>query len=180
VKNRNNLECALSEAAYLTGLERNAEVVRMASYAPLFANTEAWQWTPNLIWVDSLRLSCTPNYYVQQMYARNRGDVILPVEMDAGSAKLYASAVRDNQTGEVILKVVNARDAVADVQLNFAGLTKVAPQGLVTVLTGALHDENTVGKADKVRPVETRLNLAGPMFTYAFPAHSFTVLRLGH
>jgi alpha-L-arabinofuranosidase len=77
-KNRNNLECALAEAAYLTGLERNADVVRMASYAPLFANAEAWQWTPDLIWVDSLRVYGTPSYYVQQLFSLNRGDTVLP------------------------------------------------------------------------------------------------------
>jgi alpha-L-arabinofuranosidase len=82
-KNRNNLECALSEAAYMTGMERNADVVRMASYAPLFANTQAWQWTPDLIWVDSLRVLPTANYYVQQMYMHNRGDVVLPTTNDA-------------------------------------------------------------------------------------------------
>jgi alpha-L-arabinofuranosidase len=64
-KNRNDLECALAEAAYMLGLERNADVVRMASYAPLFSNTEAWQWTPDLIWVNSQNVSLTPNYYVQ-------------------------------------------------------------------------------------------------------------------
>ena len=78
-KNRNNLECALAEAAYMTGLERNADVVRMASYAPLFAHVDAWQWTPDLIWVDNLRVLATPNYYVQQLFSRNRGDVVLPV-----------------------------------------------------------------------------------------------------
>ncbi|MEO9112322.1 MAG: alpha-L-arabinofuranosidase C-terminal domain-containing protein, partial [Lacunisphaera sp.] len=65
VKNRNNFECALSEAAFLTGLERNADVVRMASYAPLFAHVDAWQWTPNLIWTDNLHTLRTVNYYVQ-------------------------------------------------------------------------------------------------------------------
>jgi alpha-L-arabinofuranosidase len=80
-KNRNNLECALSEAAYLTGLERNADVVRMASYAPLFAHVEGWQWTPNLIWTDNLRVYGTPNYYVQQLFSLNRGDVVLPVTL---------------------------------------------------------------------------------------------------
>lgn len=82
-RNRNNFECALSEAAYMTGLERNADVVRMASYAPLFANADAWQWTPNLIWTDSLRIKGTPNYYVQQLFSTNRGDVIIPVTNDA-------------------------------------------------------------------------------------------------
>ncbi len=77
--NRNNWDCALAEAAYMTGLERNADVVRMASYAPLFANVDAWQWTPDLIWCDTLRVYGTPNYYVQQLFSRNRGDVVLPV-----------------------------------------------------------------------------------------------------
>jgi alpha-L-arabinofuranosidase len=82
-KNRNNLECALSEAAFMTGIERNADIVRMASYAPLFAHVDAWQWTPNLMWVDNLRVVATPNYYVQQLFSHNRGDIVLPVTNDA-------------------------------------------------------------------------------------------------
>jgi len=82
-RNRNNLDCALAEAAYMTGLERNADVVRMASYAPLFANAEAWQWVPDLIWADSLQVYGTVNYYAQEMFMHNRGDVILPTANDA-------------------------------------------------------------------------------------------------
>jgi Alpha-L-arabinofuranosidase len=80
-ENKNNLECALSEAAYMTGMERNADVVTMASYAPLFAHIDGWQWTPNLIWTDNLRVQPTPNYYVQKLFSVNRGDVVLPVEL---------------------------------------------------------------------------------------------------
>jgi alpha-L-arabinofuranosidase len=82
-KNRNSLETALAEAAFMTGLERNADVVHMASYAPLFAHVDGWQWTPDLIWVDNLRVLRTPNYYVQQLFSRNRGDVVLPVSSDS-------------------------------------------------------------------------------------------------
>src|SRR5277367_3596496 len=109
-KNRNTLLCALGEAAYMTGLERNADVVRMASYAPLFANTEAWQWTPDLLWVDSLRVCATPSYYVQQLFSRNRGDEILPLELTGigtsgeGVQDLYASATHDDKSGDTILK----------------------------------------------------------------------------
>jgi len=80
-KNRNNLECALAEAAYMTGMERNADVVRLSSYAPLFGHIDAWQWTPNLIWCDNLRIYGTPNYYVQLLFSRNRGDLVLPVAL---------------------------------------------------------------------------------------------------
>src|SRR6266576_950224 len=114
VNNRNNWECALSEAAFMIGLERNAAVVRMSSYAPLFAHEDAWQWRPNLIWCDNRRVFGTPNYYVHQLFSRNRGDAVLPVKLElpvsASSAtpKLFASATRDEATGEIILKLVNA------------------------------------------------------------------------
>jgi alpha-N-arabinofuranosidase len=79
--NRNNLRCALAEAAFLTGIERNSDVVVMSSYAPLLANVDAWQWTPDLIWFNSLQAYATPSYYVQQLFSRNRGDLVLPVEI---------------------------------------------------------------------------------------------------
>ncbi|MCA9234644.1 MAG: carbohydrate binding domain-containing protein [Planctomycetales bacterium] len=80
--NRNSLRCALGEAAFLTGIERNSDVVTMSSYAPLFGHEDAWQWRPNLIWFDNLQSYATPNYYVQQLFSRHRGDVVLPVEID--------------------------------------------------------------------------------------------------
>lgn len=91
VANRNNWECALSEAAFLTGAERNAEVVRMASYAPLFAHVDAWQWTPDLIWIDNLRTLRTANYFVQQQFMHHRGDVVLPVELSGDPAPATAT-----------------------------------------------------------------------------------------
>jgi alpha-L-arabinofuranosidase len=84
VENKNNWDCALSEAAFMTGMERNADVVRMASYAPLFGHVDGWQWTPNLIWADNLRSYGTPNYHVQALFAQNRGDVVLPVKLETG------------------------------------------------------------------------------------------------
>ncbi len=85
VDNKNNWECALSEAAFMTGMERNADVVRMASYAPLFGHVDGWQWTPNLIWADNLRSYGTPNYHVQSLFAQNRGDAVLPVKLESGA-----------------------------------------------------------------------------------------------
>lgn len=179
-KNRNNLECALAEAAYLTGLERNADVVRMASYAPLFANTEAWQWTPDLIWVDSLNVSLTPNYFVQQLFSCNRGDEVLPTQVsDATAQKLFASAVHDDRTGEVVLKVVNDGASDASVEIKLAGAASVDPSAKATVLTGAnLHDENRIGQPGGVKPVESSLVISGNDFTHSFAPWSLTVLRV--
>ena len=353
-KNRNNLECALAEAAYMTGLERNADVVHMASYAPLFAHVDAWQWTPNLIWCDNLRVYGTPNYYVQQLFSRNRGDVVLAVDLagaelpstpsgrvglgtfqttaefkdvrvmrgdqtllnsnfangapewsgaghrwtvcdgayqqtDPGApasvfagdtswsdytlslkarklggaegfwifvrqngpenyivwnlggrgnqshvllfhlgqqdqfvsqvpgtidtgrwydvkiqlkgAKLdcyldgklvqsaevpppqiqclYASAVRDEKTDEVILKVVNPGDEVGETQIHLAGLANVASEVKAITLTGANPgDVNSLDHPLAVAPAESTFNVTGPRFGYRFPQLSMTVLRI--
>ena len=184
-KNRNNLECALAEAAYLTGLERNADVVSMASYAPLFGNLEAWQWTPNLIWVDSLRVYGTPDYYVQQLFSCNRGDEILPVELTGtetspgGIQNLYASAVHDDQTGEVILKVVNPGPAETTARISLTGVTQVEAQARVTVLTGGNPNAvNSMATPQAVFPMESKISDAAANFSHNFPARSMTVLRI--
>ncbi|HEX3628071.1 MAG TPA: alpha-L-arabinofuranosidase C-terminal domain-containing protein [Verrucomicrobiae bacterium] len=184
VKNRNNLECALAEAAYMTGMERNADVVRMASYAPLFANTEAWQWTPDLIWVNSLNVCETPNYYVQQLFSCNRGDEVLPAQLagietsDSGIQNLYGSATRDDQAGEIILKVVNPRDEEQKVRIVLADAKDVLSDATEFVLSGPPTAENTMDQPKQISPVESSIRNAGNRFTCAFAPNSFTVLRI--
>ncbi|HTL72168.1 MAG TPA: alpha-L-arabinofuranosidase C-terminal domain-containing protein [bacterium] len=180
INNRNNLDCALSEAACMTGLERNGDVVQMASYAPLFAHVDGWQWKPDLIWVNNLQSYGTPNYYVQKLFANNPGDVTVPLKLDAPSgAKLFASATRDKASGELILKVVNGGSSPADVKLDLAGVKKVASKAAVSTLTsGSVQDENSFTEPKKVFPKESKLKISAPQFSYTFPANSLTVLRL--
>ncbi|HEY1663008.1 MAG TPA: alpha-L-arabinofuranosidase C-terminal domain-containing protein [Verrucomicrobiae bacterium] len=182
-RNRNNLDCALSEAAYLTGLERNADVVRMASYAPLFGHADAWQWTPNLIWVDNLRIYGTPNYYVQQLFSLDRGDVVLPTQVtgtrksSSGVENLYASAVHDDRKREIILKVVNPSDRpiISTINLQNVSLTGV---GSETVLAGSsLDDVNSFDEPIKVAPKTQAFKTRRPTFKHTFPRFSMTVLR---
>ena len=98
-------------------LERNADVVTMSSYAPMFGHVEGWQWTPNLIWFDNLRSYGTPNYYTQKMFSSNRGTTLLPVLLNGstknGQGDLFAVASLDERSGEVILKVVNVNGGAA-------------------------------------------------------------------
>ncbi len=185
VKNRNTVECALAEAAYMTGLERNADVVRMASYAPLFANTEAWQWTPDMIWVNSLDIYETPDYYVQQLFSLNRGDNVLPAQLDGietssdGIQNLpHASAARDEHAGDIILKIVNPGDAAQDVRLNLAGTQNVSPEATEFVLSGSPNEENSMDQPDRIAPIESKIDNVASNFSCNFPPHSFTVLRI--
>jgi alpha-L-arabinofuranosidase len=178
VQNRNNLLTALSEAAAMTGFERNADVVRMASYAPLFAHVDAWQWRPNLIWVDNLRVVRTPNYHVQQLFSRNRGDVVVPLAAAGLPDRVFASAVRDQARNEVILKLVNATDRGVPVRLNLAGVRALRGPATVVTLSGQPGDENTFDQPDRVVPRTTRERLAGTGFVREFVPHSLTVLRM--
>ena len=182
-KNRNTLECALSEAAYLTGLERNADVVRMASYAPLFANTEAWQWTPDLIWVDSLAVTPTPSYFVQSLFAQNRGDRVLPTVLRSDASdereRIYASSVLDEATGSLIVKLVNALPREARVAVRVAGVRSLA-NGSVTVLGAeAPGAVNVAGAPLSVAPRVSPFSPGPSGFEVTLPANSFSVLRVG-
>jgi len=183
VKNRNNFECALAEAAFLTGLERNADVVRMASYAPLFAHVDAWQWTPNLIWTDNLRTLRTPNYHVQSLFAQNRGDRILPVSFSGLSAteekRLYASATLDEKAGEVILKLVNATAAESRSTVDLSGAGRLKGGTLTVLQADSLLAENSFDAPDRVAPRVTAFAPAAAKFELTLPANSLTVVRVG-
>jgi alpha-L-arabinofuranosidase len=188
-KNRNNLECAIAEAAYLTGLERNADVVRLASYAPLFAHADAWQWTPDLIWVNNLAVVATPNYYVQQLFSRNRGDQVLPTRIKLSaepasgpantSPQLFASVTRENAAGEVILKVVNAANSASDAEIRLDGASSVGPRARAVVLTSASAAAvNSFDQPNNVAPLESVIENASSHFNHTFPAHSLSVIRV--
>ncbi len=185
VKNRNNLECALAEAAYMTGLERNADVVRLASYAPLFAHVDAWQWRPNLIWTDNLHVYGTPNYYVQQLFSRNRGDAVLPVKFNppadaSPDPKLYAAATRDDASGEVIVKLVNATAEPRDLVIQLEGARSVKPGARAVLLTGEkLTDENSFDAPRKVFPRGFSAEIKALEFNQTVPPRALMVLRVG-
>ena len=115
----------------MTGLERNADIVHMATYAPLFAHVEGWQWRPDMIWFDNLNSVRTVSYYVQQLYAQNKGTNVLPLTMNKkpvtgaeGQNGLFASAVYDKDKNELIVKVANTSDKTQPVSLTFEGLKK--------------------------------------------------------
>jgi alpha-N-arabinofuranosidase len=182
--NRNNWVCALSEAAFITGLERNADVVVMASYAPLFAHVDSWQWTPDMIWFDNLRSYGTPNYYVQKLFSVNRGTTILPVLLDGstknGQGNLFASASLDNRVGEVVLKVVNASSSPRTVRINLAGAKNVKKVGKAFILASSdLKAENSLAEPTKVSPLEQQLTVPSGDFSFTLAPNSITVLRVG-
>lgn len=184
VKNVNNWKCALSEAAFMTGLERNAQVVNMASYAPLFAHAEGWQWTPDMIWVDNLRSYGTPNYHVQKLYSTNKGTHVLTTTEAGkpliGQGDLYASGILDKATNEVILKVANISDKEQVREINLEGIKKFDAKAKLIVLKNANPEAlNTFENATNISPVEETITLnPKKKISLTLAPNSFTVLRV--
>jgi alpha-N-arabinofuranosidase len=182
--NRNNWRCALSEAAFMTGMERNADVVVMSSYAPLLAQEDLWQWRPDLIWFDNLQSYGTPNYYVQQLFSCNRGDFVLPARVDGQSAPtskkpgLYVTAAGEKTTGQIILKVVNSADQAVASDIKLKSVNSVLPVGIQILLTAKATDENSIASPDTIIPVESIVSNAAASFQHSFAPLSVTVLRL--
>jgi alpha-N-arabinofuranosidase len=183
-----NLIAAIGEAAFMTGIERNSDVVVMASYAPLFANVNYKAWNPDAINFDASRCYGTPSYYVQQMFATSRPDVVLPVELrvpaptskptTAASADMTLFACAGAKGDEVIVKVVNASAQPQEVEMDL-GDTGGGWRVRATELTSAKpDDENSLDQPRKVAPAEHELIFATPGFTHAFPAYSVTVMRM--
>ena len=172
------LTAALAEAAWLTGLERNADLVGMSSFAPLFAHVDAWQWTPNLIWFDNLTSFGTPSYYVQQVFGQNRGTTILPVTID-GDAKngiggVFASASLDQSAREVVVKLVNPGSDARDVALALDGATAVGARAVT--LTGTADAENSLESPTAVSPSNAVASVTSGQYT--LPPRSVVVLRV--
>jgi alpha-L-arabinofuranosidase len=181
-ESRNTWGSALAEAAFMTGLERNADVVKMASYAPLFAHVDAWQWRPDLIWFDNLRTVGTPNYYVQKLFSVNKGTQVVPMlrngEALAGKDSLYASAVIDANAHTVILKIVNAGAQPQSLQIALQGVqVPGAAQASQQVLTADTMAINTLDQPQNIVPVTHPLT-AGSRFTVNAAPASLNVVTV--
>ena len=187
-KKWNHFHAALLEAAFMTGLERNADIVHMATYAPLFAHVEGWQWRPDMIWYDNLNSVRTVSYHVQQLYATHKGTNVLPLTMDKvpvtgaeGQNGLFASAVYDKDAEEYIVKVVNTSDKVQPLTLKFDGLKKkeTLSGGRCIKLTSAEPDkDNTLENPSAIVPRESALLVSGQSLNAELEANTFAIYIL--
>lgn len=188
-KKWNHFETSLSEAAFMTDLERNADVVDMATYAPLFAHVDGWQWRPDMIWYDNTRMFKSVSYYVQQMYACNKGTNVLPLTMNGksvagqeGQDGLFASAVVDKKKGEIIVKVANTSDKAQDVTLNLNGLKGSRSATATTLQSDNMDAENTLDNPNLIRPVETTATCESKknmtVLNDKLPAKSFRMYKI--
>ncbi len=158
-KKWNHYETSLLEAAFMTDLERNADIVHMATYAPMLAHVEGWQWRPDLIWFDNVRMFKSVSYYVQQMYAQNKGTNVLTMTMDGqpiagqeGQDGLFASAVIDKPSNTVIVKVINTSKEKQPVSINLSGIKGGRTAETLTLTCTDMMAENTLDEPEKITP----------------------------
>jgi alpha-L-arabinofuranosidase len=195
-KKWNHYEAALLEAAFMTGFERNADVVHMTTPAPLFAHVDGWQWRPDQIWYDQTQMFKTVSYYVQQLYATNAGTHVLPLTMTPAGKKakpqpvanlegqngLFASAAFDSNAGEVIVKVANTSRTAQPVQLNLANMTGATSARTITLSHSGMDDENSIEQPELITPKEGSVACTSEkkqlVITDQLPPMSFRIYRV--
>lgn len=175
----NKMHNAIAEAIYMVGLERNGDVVRMASYAPLLAKKGRTQWKTDLIFFDNKAICLTPNYYVQQLFSLNQGDVVFKdvFSIAPADSTLAASCVRESSSGDLILKIVNGGKTQRDVKADLTSFGRISATAEQIVLSGDADAENTFENPTKISPVRSTVKVQ-KAFSYAAPAMSLTVIRI--
>jgi alpha-N-arabinofuranosidase len=202
-----NMNAALGDAAWMTGMERNSDIVIMSCYAPLFVNVnkatatapKAWQWDSDLIGYDALNSYGSPSYYVQKIFSHFLGDKIVPATFESVPVEngplskrdsangikvktvptLFYSATMDDATGTVYLKVVNTIGKKQIIRINLDGAAKVSPEAtVVTVKSDKPTDTNTIDDPQKIVPVIATVKGVKNNFSQSFPPYSVTVMQI--
>jgi alpha-N-arabinofuranosidase len=203
-----NMNAALGDAAWMTGMERNSDIVERSCYAPLFVNVNpkkdsmarAWQWDSDLIGYNALTSFGSPSYYAQKMFNTNLGNKVVPVTGEGIPVKmatakdslnkralpkktviptLFYVATRNEATGDLYLKVVNTSGKPQPVTIVLDGVEKIAPTGTLTVLKSAQpEDTNTIDEPEKIVPSTSRIKGIGKTFTRTFDGYSVSVIQM--
>ena len=188
-KKWNHYEAAILEAAFMTGFERNADIVHMTTPAPLFAHVDGWQWRPDQIWYDNTDMFKTVSYYVQQMYSTNAGTNVLSLTMDkkpvanqAGQNGLFASAAYDSKTDEVIIKIANTTKVSQPVSFNLTGMKGTRTAQTLTLFHNGMDDENTICKPELITPQKGTIQVdevkGSSLLLDDMPPMSFRIYRI--
>ena len=188
-KKWNHYEAAILEAAFMTGFERNADIVHMTTPAPLFAHVDGWQWRPDQIWYDNTDMFKTVSYYVQQMYSTNAGTNVLSLTMDkkpvanqAGQNGLFASAAYDSKTDEVIIKIANTTKVSQPVSFNLTGMKGTRTAQTLTLFHNGMDDENTICKPELITPQKGTIQVdegkGSSLLLDDLPPMSFRIYRI--
>jgi alpha-L-arabinofuranosidase len=177
-----NLQAALADAAWLTGLERNSDLIIMSCYAPLFVNVNpgGMQWSTDLIGYNAMSSYGSPSYYAQAMFGTHVGTEIVSSTLSNAGERVYSSVTRDDKAHKLIIKIVNGTSDAKPLSINIEG-AKVKPQGKLITLSGKSPNAmNSITEPKAIVPVERPVTVAGSKFQQTFAAYSVNVLELSY
>jgi alpha-N-arabinofuranosidase len=172
---------ALGDAAWMTGMERNSDVIVMASYAPLLTNVNAGalQWETDLIGYDAVTSYGSPAYYAQVLFGSHLGTEVIGSELSGAGPRLFVSTTRNPADHTIYLKLVNGSSAPQSVQIHLNGIAGVSKDAHVSTLTGSTPEEtNTITNPERIVPVASVIHTAGTQFEHTVPGYSIEVIDL--
>jgi alpha-N-arabinofuranosidase len=178
-----NLQAALGDAAWMTGMERNSDIVIMASYAPLFVNVNpgGMQWESDLIGYDAMTSYGSPSYWAQVMFGSHLGTEVVGSALTNAGPRLYASVTRNEAQHKLFVKVVNGSSEAAPLSIELDGAPRAGHEATLTTLSGKTPDAtNSITNPEAIVPVEHRIQVPGPKFEHSFAAYSINVLELSY
>jgi alpha-N-arabinofuranosidase len=178
-----NLEAALGDAAWMTGMERNSDIVIMASYAPLFVNVNpgGMQWETDLIGYDALSSYGSPSYYAQVLFGSYLGTEVVSSTLANAGPRVYSSVTRDEAKHKLYIKIVNGTSAEKPFSIVLTGAASVKQEAKLVTLSGKTPDAtNSIDHPDMIVPIESMLSNAGAKFEHNFPPYSINVVELNY
>jgi alpha-N-arabinofuranosidase len=178
-----NLQAALGDAAWMTGMERNSDLIVMASYAPLFVNVNpgGMQWTSDLIGYDALSSYGSPSYWAQVLFGSYLGTEVVPATLTGAGPRTFTSVTRDDKLRKLFIKVVNASSETEPVNIALNGLAKVQRAAKLVTLSGkSPNATNTIANPEAIVPVEHAITVDGPNFEQSFAPYSINVLEIAY
>jgi alpha-N-arabinofuranosidase len=178
-----NLEAALGDAAWMTGMERNSDLIIMASYAPLFVNVNpgGMQWGTDLIGYDALTSYGSPSYWAQVLFANHLGTEVVPATLSNVGPRVYTSVTRDDKLRRLFIKIVNANSDAPAVKIALSGAQIAAQDAKLTTLSGKTPNAtNSIANPNVVVPVEGTVKIGGPNFDLTLAPYSINVLEVNY
>jgi len=178
-----NLQAALGDAAWMTGMERNSDLIVMASYAPLFVNVNpgGMQWSSDLIGYDALSSYGSPSYWAQVLFGSYLGTEVVPATLTGAGPRTFTSVTRDEKLRKLFIKVVNASSDAEKLSISLNGVAKVERAAKLVTLSGeSPNATNTIANPKAIVPVEHAITVAGPNFEQSFAPYSINVLEIAY
>ena len=175
-----NMGAALGDAAWMTGLERNSDIVVMAAYAPLLVNVNpgGMQWETDLIGYDTMKSYGSPAYYAQVMFASHLGDHTVASKLENAGPKLFYSVSTDTAKKRLFLKLVNGSSAPQTLAIDLAGAKVASTAKLTTLSAHSTQATNSIDAPRTIVPVESALPGVSAKFSHSIPGLSIEVIEL--